>query len=38
MLHELRGKHMVLIDTVGMSQRDQMLAEQIAMLSQCGTK
>ncbi|MFZ1711758.1 MAG: flagellar biosynthesis protein FlhF [Nitrosomonas sp.] len=37
MLHELRGKHMVLIDTVGMSQRDQMLAEQIAMMSQCGT-
>lgn len=37
-LHELRGKHMVLIDTVGMSQRDQMLAEQIAMLSQCGTE
>lgn len=38
MLHELRGKHMVLIDTVGMSQRDQMLAEQITMLSQCGTE
>ena len=38
MLHELRGKHMVLIDTVGMSQRDQMLAEQIIMLSQCGTE
>lgn len=37
MLHELRGKHTVLIDTVGMSQRDQMLAEQIAMMSQCGT-
>ncbi|MDT8363049.1 MAG: flagellar biosynthesis protein FlhF [Nitrosomonas sp.] len=37
MLHELRGKHMVLIDTVGMSQRDQMLAEQIAMMSECGT-
>lgn len=38
MLHELRGKHMVLIDTIGMSQRDQMLAEQITMLSQCGTE
>lgn len=38
MLHELRGKHMVLIDTVGMSQRDQILAEQITMLSQCGTE
>lgn len=38
MLQELRGKHMVLIDTVGMSQRDQMLAEQIAILSRCGTE
>lgn len=38
MLHELRNKHMILIDTVGMSQRDQMLAEQIAMLNQCGTE
>lgn len=38
MLHELRGKHMVLIDTVGMSQRDQMLDEQITMLNQCGTE
>lgn len=37
-LHELRNKHIVLIDTVGMSQRDQMLAEQIAMLNQCGTE
>jgi flagellar biosynthesis protein FlhF len=36
MLHELRSKHMVLIDTVGMSQRDQMLAEQIIMLNQSG--
>lgn len=35
-LSELRNKHMVLIDTVGMSQRDQMVAEQIAMLSNCG--
>ncbi len=32
-LDELKSKHMVLIDTVGMSQRDQMVAEQIAMLS-----
>jgi flagellar biosynthesis protein FlhF len=31
-LKELRGKHTVLIDTVGMSQRDHMVAEQIAML------
>ncbi|MBN9125547.1 MAG: flagellar biosynthesis protein FlhF [Nitrosospira sp. 56-18] len=36
-LLELRGKHMVLIDTVGMSQRDRMVAEQVAMLSGCGT-
>jgi len=35
-LSEMRNKHMVLIDTVGMSQRDQMVAEQIAMLSNCG--
>lgn len=38
MLQELRNKHMILIDTVGMSQRDQMLAEQISMLNQCGTE
>lgn len=31
-LSELKNKHMVLIDTVGMSQRDQMVASQIAML------
>jgi flagellar biosynthesis protein FlhF len=36
-LTELRGKHMVLIDTVGMSQRDKMVAEQVAMLAGCGT-
>jgi flagellar biosynthesis protein FlhF len=35
-LSELKNKHMVLIDTVGMSQRDQMVAEQITMLSNCG--
>ncbi len=35
-LSELRNKHMVLIDTIGMSQRDHMVAEQIAMLSNCG--
>lgn len=35
-LSELRQKHMVLIDTVGMSQRDQMVAQQIDMLSNCG--
>lgn len=32
-LSELRNKHIVFIDTVGMSHRDQMMAEQIAMLS-----
>jgi flagellar biosynthesis protein FlhF len=36
MLVELRDKHMVLIDTVGMSQRDQAVTEQIAMLSSSG--
>jgi flagellar biosynthesis protein FlhF len=35
-LAELRGKHMVLIDTVGMSQRDRAVAEQAAMLLQAG--
>lgn len=33
-LADLRDKHMVLIDTVGMSQRDRAVSEQIAML--CG--
>ncbi|KAA3650048.1 MAG: flagellar biosynthesis protein FlhF [Proteobacteria bacterium] len=35
-LAELRDKHMVLIDTVGMSQRDRMVAEQAAMLTGAG--
>jgi flagellar biosynthesis protein FlhF len=35
-LVELRGKHMILIDTVGMSQRDRMVAEQAAMLTRAG--
>jgi len=35
-LSESHGKHLVLIDTVGMSQRDQMVAEQGAMLCDCG--
>ena len=34
-LDELRNKHIVLIDTIGMSQRDRALTEQVAML--CGT-
>lgn len=32
----LRNKHMVLIDTMGLSQRDRMVAEQAAMLSGAG--
>jgi len=35
-LSDLRDKHMVLIDTVGMSQRDRMVAEQAAMLTRAG--
>lgn len=35
-LAELRNKHMVLIDTVGMGQRDRMVAEQTAMLLGAG--
>jgi flagellar biosynthesis protein FlhF len=35
-LKELRSKHTVLIDTVGVSQRDQNVAEQVAMLSDTG--
>lgn len=37
-LGALRAKHMVLIDTVGMSQRDKALAEQIGMLCGAGGK
>lgn len=32
-LRELKNKRMILIDTVGVSQRDKMVSEQIAMLS-----
>ena len=32
-LEELKQKHTILIDTVGVSQRDSMVAQQIAMLS-----
>ncbi|MCB5189294.1 flagellar biosynthesis protein FlhF [Methylobacillus arboreus] len=35
-LNELKGKHTILIDTVGVSQRDRMVTEQIAMLSNTG--
>lgn len=37
-LSDLRHKHLVLIDTVGMSQRDRRVAEQIEMLSGNGRK
>ncbi len=37
-LDDLRSKHLVLIDTVGMSQRDEMVAEQLALLSASGTE
>ncbi len=36
-LAELKNKHTVLIDTAGASQRDQMVAEQVAMLSGADT-
>ncbi|HEV7816644.1 MAG TPA: flagellar biosynthesis protein FlhF [Janthinobacterium sp.] len=35
-LKELKNKHTVLIDTVGVSQRDRMVTEQVAMLSGAG--
>lgn len=35
-LAELRNKHMVLIDTVGMSQRDEMVVQQAEMLTGAG--
>ena len=37
-LDSLRGKHLVLIDTIGMSQRDQRVAEQAMLLSQPEVK
>ncbi|WP_019141202.1 flagellar biosynthesis protein FlhF [Noviherbaspirillum massiliense] len=37
-LDELKNKHTVLIDTVGVGQRDRMVAEQVAMLQGAGTK
>lgn len=36
-LNELKHKHTILIDTVGVSQRDRMVTEQIALLSACNT-
>lgn len=35
-LSDLRNKHLILIDTVGMSQRDRRLSEQVALLSGAG--
>ncbi|GHU28943.1 hypothetical protein AGMMS50256_12530 [Betaproteobacteria bacterium] len=37
-LASLQHKHMVLIDTIGMSQRDKMVEEQIAMFGHSGVK
>ncbi|MDE2428711.1 MAG: flagellar biosynthesis protein FlhF [Burkholderiales bacterium] len=37
-LDELKNKHTVLIDTVGVSQRDKMVTEQVAMLSGPDTR
>jgi flagellar biosynthesis protein FlhF len=37
-LAELKNKHTVLIDTVGVSQRDKMVTEQVAMLSGAETE
>jgi flagellar biosynthesis protein FlhF len=36
-LAELRNKKTILIDTIGMSQRDRLVAEQTALLTGCGT-
>lgn len=35
-LQDLRQKHMVIIDTMGMSQRDKMVVEQASMLTSAG--
>lgn len=37
-LQELRHKHMVLIDTMGMSQRDRMVSDHLGMLDDCGVR
>lgn len=37
-LGDMRSKHVVLIDTVGMSQRDEQVAEQVAMFAGCGSE
>ena len=37
-LAELAGRHMVLVDTIGMSQRDRLVAEQAALLDAGGAR
>lgn len=37
-LKDLSNKHMVLIDTMGMSQRDSLVADQSAMLGDCNVR
>ncbi len=37
-LAELKHKHMVLIDTMGMSQRDRLVVELNTMLTDCGVR
>ena len=37
-LGELSHKHMVLIDTMGMSQRDRLVGEQVAMFGETGVQ
>ncbi|HMW55655.1 MAG TPA: flagellar biosynthesis protein FlhF [Accumulibacter sp.] len=37
-LHDLQHTHMVLIDTIGMSQRDRMVSEQVAMFGASNVK
>lgn len=36
LLDDLSGKHLILIDTIGMSQRDRMVPEQAALLAASG--
>ena len=37
-LMDLQHKHMILIDTMGMSQRDAMVGDQMAMFGSCNVK
>lgn len=36
-LNELKNKHMILVDTVGVSQRDQAVTEQLSMLNRADS-